>query len=937
MATFNSKRLIVGSLIGAALLAFFGLTLHAHALSTYQTVQGGTGTTSPSGILNGKGSSINTLLIGTGLSFDGTTLSATGGTNYWTSLGQAIYNNTGTAVGINLTNPTAPLEVQATTTGGTVFQVWNNAAADIFNIKNTGNVGVGTANPTDVNANARLTVAGISSQDVIASTTDNTTLSDAIFRVYAPGSSLFLGSHGTNQITTQYGITVGGWGEIGAVNSTFGTSNGLLIGTRTTNTPVVFGTNSSERVRILGTGNVGVASTSPFAKFSIQGESNNSQNTLFAIGSSTANATTTLFSVNNIGSTTLSKIPSSVLYTNSANTIVGTPFTTNGFVLALLNGVPTWTATSSINNGVTSIATNNGLTGGTITTTGTIGLATINAGVLGAVTNGAVPTSQATSTLYGVGTNGFVLTEVNGVPTWTATSSIQNITLTTTGSSGASTLIGNTLNIPQYSGGGIGDPFTHPFAGQSATTSLMQFFGQASTSQFTATSSVYLATLGGKVGIASTSPLAQLSIQSLYTASSTPLAQVNIIGSSSPAFYVGSPNQNGYVGIGTNNPTNPLVVAMNTGTGNSVIEADANNGQDAQIALVNSFSGKGAYLKAFGNSNFVSLEIQGTASDWKFGEFGSTDFSLLDGTNVRKIINVQLGAPADSLDISSAGAVTVTNGGLVSIVSSGSAVPGTFTSNSASTPIALVVADGGFADPNPILKISSINGTDSGTTTQITNAGTGYSFEVDDQANDTSPFVVDTTGKTGVSTSTPWRTFSVVGTVALNGLTAASTGNAVCINATTKDIEDAGTINCTVSSRLAKHDIYSIPDNVADEVLKLRPVGYTLNGTDEKRYGFIADEVAKVDPMSVFYALRDMTITGADGKPAIVKKGEPYSVDYLRYVALLTAEVQLQEKQIRALGGGKMVRSVEENYQWIAIGLLGLWNLHLTFRRRKGV
>ncbi len=58
---------------------------------------------------------------------------------------------------------------------------------------------------------------------------------------------------------------------------------------------------------------------------------------------------------------------------------------------------------------VTSIATNNGITGGTITTTGTIGLATINAGVLGATTNGSVPTSQATSTLYGVGTNGQVL------------------------------------------------------------------------------------------------------------------------------------------------------------------------------------------------------------------------------------------------------------------------------------------------------------------------------------------------------------------------------------------------------------------------------------------------------------------------------------------------------------------------------------------------
>jgi len=41
---------------------------------------------------------------------------------------------------------------------------------------------------------------------------------------------------------------------------------------------------------------------------------------------------------------------------------------------------------------------------------GAITLATINAGVLGAVTNGVVPTSQATSTLYGIApAGGYVL------------------------------------------------------------------------------------------------------------------------------------------------------------------------------------------------------------------------------------------------------------------------------------------------------------------------------------------------------------------------------------------------------------------------------------------------------------------------------------------------------------------------------------------------
>lgn len=167
----------------------------------------------------------------------------------------------------------------ATTTfysGGIVFSdgaklTQSSAQANFFWDETNKVLGIGTKTPTDVNANARLTVSGISSQDIIASTTDNTTLSDAILQAYAPGSRVFLGAHGTNQNTTQYGITVGGWGEIAAINSTSGTSNGLMIGTRTTAAPIVFGTNSLERMRILSSGNVGIGTTSPNATLHVAG------------------------------------------------------------------------------------------------------------------------------------------------------------------------------------------------------------------------------------------------------------------------------------------------------------------------------------------------------------------------------------------------------------------------------------------------------------------------------------------------------------------------------------------------------------------------------------------------------------------------------------------------------------------------------------------
>lgn len=107
------------------------------------------------------------------------------------------------------------------------------------------------------------------------------------------------------------------------------------------------------------------------------------------------------------------------------------------------------TSTLAVNNGLTISASNGALVGGSAAT---IGLATINAGVLGAVTNGAVPTSQSTSTLYGgSSTGGFVLMFSNAT---------NGLVLAATSSS---------------SSGGIADPFTHPGAGYAATTSSMLF------------------------------------------------------------------------------------------------------------------------------------------------------------------------------------------------------------------------------------------------------------------------------------------------------------------------------------------------------------------------------------------------------------------------------------------------------------------------------
>lgn len=81
------------------------------------TFQGGTGTTSPSGILYGDGTiRLKTVVIGSGITWDGTTLSASGGSGSWpftpeTYYGQAVQS---TSTALRLTN--SPFSLFASST-----------------------------------------------------------------------------------------------------------------------------------------------------------------------------------------------------------------------------------------------------------------------------------------------------------------------------------------------------------------------------------------------------------------------------------------------------------------------------------------------------------------------------------------------------------------------------------------------------------------------------------------------------------------------------------------------------------------------------------------------------------------------------------------------------------------------------------------------------
>lgn len=68
---------------------------------------------------------------------------------------------------------------------------------------------------------------------------------------------------------------------------------------------LIFGANVDGAAKTYSTGQLGIGSTSPMGRFTIQANNGDTNRVLFAIGSSTASATSTLFSVSNIGTTTL--------------------------------------------------------------------------------------------------------------------------------------------------------------------------------------------------------------------------------------------------------------------------------------------------------------------------------------------------------------------------------------------------------------------------------------------------------------------------------------------------------------------------------------------------------------------------------------------------------------------------------------------------------
>jgi len=159
----------------------------------------------------------------------------------------------------------------------------------------------------------------------------------------------------------------------------------------------------------------------------------------------------------------------------------------------------------------------------------------------------------------------------------------------------------------------------------------------------------------------------------------------------------------------------------------------------------------------------------------------------------------------------------------------------------------------------------------------------------------------------GIGSTTPWRAFSVTGTVGFDGLTAgAGTLTSLCMSGT-KEVQTGGSNTCAPSSLRFKHDIISLSSTSSlAELMQMRPVSFVYNGdnSNTQQTGFIAEEMNSVDTRLV-----DFDING---------DGLPYSVKYGQLTAVLAGAVQAQQQELDALTGTSTASSTPEMQSFAA-------------------
>ena len=336
--------------------------------------------------------------------------------------------------------------------------------------------------------------------------------------------------------------------------------------------------------------------------------------------------------------------------------------------------------------------------------------------------------------------------------------------------------------------------------------------------------------ISGKVGIATSSPWAKLSI-SQFNGGNVPLfaiASSTGSGATSTPLFVSS---NGNVGIGTANP-DALLTLDNPGSPLLKL-SDAGAGVGLMGTADDAIAGGGT----------ADFGITALSGSLLFGSGGVTERMRITSSG-----NVGIGTTSPASPLTVYGAA---NYGQVDIVS---------TSANGESGILFKSADD--TDSSGWLVGKNI-------------ALTNDSFGI---FNGSNRLVIDTAGNVGVGTTSPWRTFSVDGTVSLKNMTAAQAGSVLCLSADNEVTTDSTPASPCSSSLLANKNNVADLSAGLDAVIRLRPVEFDWKDGFGRGHdlGFIAEEVQEAAPILADYNL----------------DGSLSSVKYTQIGALLTKAIQ---------------------------------------------
>jgi len=129
--------------------------------------------------------------------------------------------------------------------------------------------------------------------------------------------------------------------------------------------------------------------------------------------------------------------------------------------------------------------------------------------------------------------------------------------------------------------------------------------------------------------------------------------------------------------------------------------------------------------------------------------------------------------------------------------------------------------------------------------------------------------------------------------------------NLTTANAANVHMNSSGTIFLSTSSAKYKTDIKPIDPKASHALLNIQPVSYRSLGVDDNPdwtwYGFVAEDVEKIDPRLVTYKTSEYTTNEEGNQVLQAVTPEPYGVAYERFIPHLLLLIKEQKEKIASL------------------------------------